>query len=93
MTDTTDLIGLAIDKNPVDFADAVDAILRNKAAEALEAKKIELAQSIYSSEEPEDVDDDISDDDIDVDDLDLDDIDLDLNDLDLETEDGTDDNS
>lgn len=93
MTDTTDLIGLAIDKNPVDFADAIDTILRSKAADALEAKKIELAQSIYGGGETEDIGDDISDDDIDVDDLDLDDIDLDLDDLDLETEDGTDDNS
>lgn len=93
MTDTTDLIGLAIDKNPVDFADAIDTILRSKAADALEAKKIELAQSIYGSGETEDIDDGISDDDIDVDDLDLDDIDLDLDDLDLETEDGTNDNS
>lgn len=93
MTDTTDLIGLAIDKNPVDFADAIDTILRSKAADALEAKKIELAQSIYGGEEVEDANDDISDDDIDVNDLDLDDIDLDLDDLDLETEDGTDDNS
>ena len=94
MTDTTNLIGLAIDKNPVDFADAVDTILRSKAAEALEAKKIELAQSIYGGSETEDVDDGISDDDdIDFDDLYLDDIDLDLDDLDLETEDGTDDNS
>ena len=79
MPDTTDLLGLAIDKNPVDFADAFDAILRDKAITALENKKIELAQSIYG--EPEDTDDF---DDVDFDIDDLDDLDLDLDDLDLD---------
>jgi len=79
MPDTTDLLGLAIDKNPVDFADAFDAILRDKAITALENKKIELAQSIYG--EPEDTDDL---DDVDFDTDDLDDLDLDLDDLDLD---------
>lgn len=89
MTDTTDLIGLAIDKNPVDFADALDTILRQKAADALADKKVELAQSIYGEDPEEDTE--INDDDtVDVADLDLDDIDLDLDDLDLETKDGTD---
>jgi hypothetical protein len=89
MTDTTDLIGLAIDRNPVDFADALDTLLRQKAVDAIETHKVQLAQSIYG-EDPEE--NDVSDDDSDVDitDLDLDDIDLDLDDLDLETEDGTD---
>lgn len=89
MTDTTNLIGLAIDKNPVDFADAIDTILRQKAAEALDNKKIEFAQSIYG-EDPEENDSNDDDSDVDIADLDLDDIDLDLEDLDLETKDGTD---
>lgn len=91
MTDTTDLIGLAIDKNPVDFADALDTLLRQKAADALADKKVELANSIYGEDPEEDTD--INDDDdsaVDIADLDLDDIDLDLDDLDLETKDGTD---
>lgn len=89
MTDTTDLIGLAIDKNPVDFADALDTLLRQKAADAIADKKIELAQSIYGEDPEEDTE--INDDDtVDVADLDLDDIDLDLDDLDLDTKDGTD---
>jgi hypothetical protein len=89
MTDTTDLIGLAIDRNPVDFADALDTLLRQKAMDAIETHKVDLAQSIYG-EDPEETDpnDDVLD--VDIDDLDLDDIDLDLDDLDLETEDGTD---
>lgn len=96
MPTTTDLIGLAIDKNPVDFATTFDEILQAKRDEALEAKKLELAQSVYGSPE-EDVDDDdfdfddedfedVGDDDEDEDleDLDLDDLDLDLDDLDLD---------
>ncbi|NDB84127.1 MAG: hypothetical protein EB127_15625 [Alphaproteobacteria bacterium] len=82
MPDTTDLLGLAIDKNPVDFASAFDAILRDKAITALENKKIELAQSIYG--DPEDTDDTVDIDDVDFDDDDLDDLDLDLDDLDLD---------
>lgn len=98
MPDTTDLLGLAIDKNPVDFADAFNAIIRDKAITALENKKIELARGIYG--EPEDSDDiDFDDDDIDdVEfdddsedlDLDLDDLDLDDLDLDLDSDEGTD---
>jgi len=82
MPDTTDLLGLAIDKNPVDFASAFDTILRDKAITALENKKIELAQSIYG--DPEDTDDTVDIDDVDFDDDDLDDLDLDLDDLDLD---------
>jgi hypothetical protein len=89
MTTTTDLIGLAIDKNPVDFADAIDTLLRQKAVDALETHKVELAQSIYG-EEPEENDFSNDDSEIDITDLDLDDINLDLDDLDLETKDGTD---
>lgn len=93
MPTTTDLLGLAIDKNPVDFADQFNQIMMAKAADAVEAKRIELAQSLYgdqaSEEDFDDVDlaadmddDDFADDD-DLD-LDLDDLDLDLDDLDLE---------
>lgn len=92
MTDTTDLIGLAIDRNPVDFADALDTLLRQKAVDAIENHKVQLAQSIYG-EEPEEDDFDDGDSDVDISDLDLDDIDLDLDDLDLDTEDGTDENA
>ena len=89
MTDTTDLIGLAIDRNPVDFADALDTLLRQKAVDAIETHKVNLAQSIYG-EDPEETDVTNDDSDVDITDLDLDDIDLDLDDLDLDTKDGTD---
>lgn len=89
MTDTTNLIGLAINKNPVDFADTLDTLLRQKAVDVIANKKIELAQGIYDEGQPEDTDVD-DDSDVNIDDLDLDDINLDLDDLDLETKDGTD---
>ena len=86
MPTTTDLIGLAIDKNPIDFADAFDAIMKQKAVERLDDYKVDLAKTLYG--EPEVDQDDQSDefdfdtdetDDIDVsdfDDIDLDDIDI-----------------
>lgn len=91
MPTTTDLLGLAIDKNPVDFADTFNQIMMQKAHDALENKRVELAQSIYG-EQDSDLDDDavdFDDDDMDIDDeddldLDLDDLDIDLDDLDLE---------
>jgi len=92
MPDITDLLGLAIDKNPVDFADAFDAILRDKAMTALENKRIELAQSIYGEPETDDSSDEFDlDFDDDLDDLDLDLDDLDLDDLDLDSFDSEDD--
>lgn len=89
MPTTTELLGLAIDKNPVDFADTLNTILMQKAAEAIDAKQVELAQSIYGAqEEPEEdefEDFDVEDiDDEDASDEDFEDIDLDLDDLDIE---------
>ncbi len=101
MPTTTDLIGLAIEKNPVEFASAIDDILRQKQEAALEATKIELAKSVYGNEDPiededeidfdsDDTADDITyDDDLDID---LEDLDLDELDLDLDLEDIGDDN-
>ena len=89
MPNTTELLGLAIDKNPVDFADALNNIMMQKAAEAIDARQVELAQSIYgTAEEPEEdefEDFDVDDiDDEDASDEDFEDIDLDLDDLDIE---------
>lgn len=96
MPEVNDLIGLALDKNPVDFTAAVDEILRSKAMDAIEAKKIELAQSIYGTPEDDDEtfedevqaydDDDDNFDVDDIDDLDDEDIDfdIDLDDIDLD---------
>lgn len=97
MSDISDLLGSTIGKNPIDFANAFDDIVREKAAAALENKRIELAKSIYGAENEdefddlEDQDDDAEDDDdIDLEDLDIDDIDIDLDDLDLNDDEGTD---
>ena len=98
MADITDLLGNAIDKNPVDFAAAFDQIMQQKTVDALEAKRIEYAQSMFGGPEEgesedeefdfteDDFDEGDADDDleIDLDDLDLDDLDIDLDDLDLE---------
>ena len=93
MPTPADLLALALDKNPVDFASAFDEIIREKTVDAIEAKKTEIAQSIYGDDSS-----DLDDDDVDVDTdgeidddlgIDLDDIDLDLDDLDLELEDNT----
>lgn len=90
MADVKDLLGLAIDSNPVDFTDTLNDILQDKALQAIEAKRVEVAQSMYdgpdeSQEDEYDVplpEDDV--DDLDLDDLDLDD--LDLEDLDNDGE-------
>jgi hypothetical protein len=94
MPEVTDLLGLAIDKNPTDFASAIDDILRSKAAIALENKKNELAQSVYGSDDTDSTDEvdfetaDQEDDDFDDEDFEIDLEDLDLEDLDLEDLDG-----
>lgn len=98
MSNVTDLLGFAIDKNPTEFASTVDDILRSKATAALETMKTELAQSVYGSEEDSDDDFDLddfgdeedSDDDFDDEDFDIDLDDLDLDDLDLDDLDGDD---
>jgi hypothetical protein len=89
MPTTTELLGLAVDKNPVDFADTFNNIMMQKAAEAIDAKQVEMAQSLYGDqvepEEDEFEDFDVDDvDNEDASDEDFDDIDLDLDDLDIE---------
>lgn len=97
MPETIDLVGQAIEKNPVDFKDTFDQLMRQRIVDSLENKKIELAQSIYGMPETDDADDlddidDVGDDDFDVDadeddvddDLDFDDLDLDDLDIDLD---------
>ena len=101
MADTTDLLGFAIEKNPVDFADTLNQMLQQKAQDAVEAHRITLAQAIHGGEYPvEDADDDLDDvgdddfefSDDELDDLGDDDLDLDLEDLDLDDLDLDDDN-
>lgn len=98
MSDVNDLLGLAIDKNPIDFADTFNNLIQQKQAEALEARRVELAQSMYTpafeaDSDEVDTDDFEDNDDIDLDDdafEDMDDADLDeldLDDLDLDLDD------
>ena len=90
MADTTDLLGFAVEKNPVDFADAFNQLMQQKAQDAVENHRVTLAQAIYGEfEEPEDAEDDVDvdddDDDFDYSDDELDDeLDDDLDDLDLD---------
>jgi hypothetical protein len=102
MSDTTDLLNHAFEKNPVDFASTFNQIVQQKAQEAIEAHRITLAQSIYGGEDADIADeDDLGEDEFDFsedeledfgdDELDLDLDDLDLEDLELEDEDFTDD--
>ena len=82
MADTTDLLGHAIEKNPVEFGNTLADILHQKAEDAIAARKVEIAQGLYASDEDTNVE--IEDSDVDTD-LDLEDLDVD--DLDLEVED------
>ena len=94
MSDVSDLLAHAVNKSPVEFTNAFNDLMQQKAQDAIAAHRVTLAQSIYNAaddtpDEEDDLDDteDYSDDD----DLDLDDLeDIDLDDLDLDDEDGTD---
>lgn len=77
MTDTTELVRLTLDKNPIEFQNKLETMLGQRAMDALEAKRVEVAQSIYA-----DPDDSADDDDQDEFDFDSDLDDLDLGDLD-----------
>jgi hypothetical protein len=90
MADVKDLLGLAIDSNPVSFADMLNGILQDKAMEAVSLKRVEVAQNMYDGPDESQEDeydlpiDDENEIDVDLDDLDLDD--LDLEDLDNDGE-------
>lgn len=92
MSDVSDLLAHAVNKSPVEFSNAFNDLMQQRAQDAIEAHRVTLAQSIYNAADedtPDDEDDteDYSDDD----DLDLDDLeDIDLDDLDLDDEDGAD---
>lgn len=91
MSDYTldDIIDSTAQQSPTKVQDAVNQILGQKSAAALESMKSQLAQSLYANEPEEDLDDedDIDFEDEDEDDLDLDDEDLEDDDLDIEDED------
>lgn len=86
MPTATDLLTLAIDKNPTEFADTFNDMVSERIAAALESKKLELAQNIYGENEA-DEDEDFGEDEFDTDFDDEDDIDLDDEDFDIDLED------
>ena len=106
MSDVSDLLTHAVNKSPIEFADAFNDLMQQKTRDAIEAHRVTLAQTIYDTTGDEDVADEGTPDDEDVvdgdteedysddDDLELDDLDdledIDLDDLDLDDEDGTD---
>ena len=94
MSDVSDLLAHAVNKSPVEFTNAFNDLMQQKAQDAIAAHRVTLAQSIYNAADdtPDDEDDlDDTEDYSDDDDLDLDDLeDIDLDDLDLDDEDGAD---
>jgi len=93
MSDIKDLINAVIEKNPVDFSETFDQIMRLKASEAIDAKRIEVAENFNESDDlleddknEDDEDFDLDDEDLDLSDEDLEGIDFDDLDLDLDTE-------
>ena len=92
--DIDELIGATLDQQPTRFANAFDAIVRQKIDARLEDESVAYAQQMFA--EPEEIDDEESDDNFDEEDFDIDDEELeddfddedfDLEDLDTEEED------
>ncbi len=55
-----DLINFSSNQKPIEFADAFKNILQVKVGNAIEAKKAEIAQTMFASQESEDdYDDDV----------------------------------
>lgn len=54
MSDINDLILHAAEKNPVEFASTFNSILHQRCADAIDAKRVDIAQSLYSQEGPTD---------------------------------------
>lgn len=56
MTDYTvqDLISLSYEQKPIDFQDAFNALIADKIASAIDARKVEVAQSMFAPAEEAD---------------------------------------
>ena len=74
------LVDFAINGKAVNFTDAFDQIVGQRAAERIDDYRITVAQNMYSDEEVEEVEGE------DLEDVELEDIDLDLDDEDLNSE-------
>ena len=94
MDEILNLMSAAIEKKPTEFQNQLEQILYNKATAAVEAKRVEIAQSLYGEstdeeeedfedleEEDEDLEESLDEEDPEEEDLDLD---FDLDDLDLD---------
>ena len=75
MSTINELLELASDKKAVEFTSLFEDIIKEKAILALEAKRLSLAESLYSDPDEEQMPEinDEEDFDVDLDDLDLDD--------------------
>lgn len=71
MSDLNDLLSHVINKEPIEFSNTLSDIFQQKVQDALEVRKIEIAQSIYGNATPEDVEEEDFDVDLDIDDLDI----------------------
>jgi len=54
MPDVSDLVYYAAQQQPVDFESAFKDIMLNKIADAIDAKKVEVAQIMFNNTEVED---------------------------------------
>ena len=50
----TDLLGFAHEQKPMDFENAFKSVMADKLVAAIDAKKVEIASSLYASQEVED---------------------------------------
>ena len=50
----TDLLGFAHEQKPMDFENAFKSVMADKLVAAIDAKKLEIASSLYASQEVED---------------------------------------
>ena len=56
-----DLIAYAYDQKPIEFQNSFNDLMASRLATAVDAKKIEVAQSIFSNEEQEEIESDVTD--------------------------------
>ena len=83
--DIDELIGATVDQQPTRFANAFDAIMRQKIAARLEDESVAYAQQMFASDDPEDADEEeFEDEDFDTDEEDFEDEDFEDEDFDLE---------
>lgn len=83
MADINDLLSAAINSTPVEFGAAISDMLTQRAHDAIDVRRIEIAQGIYNNDVPDEAGVDDNDIDLDVSDFDAD--------LDLEGINGQDD--